>query len=681
MCYVSSWERPGSTPHLNEGGTSGAQRLSTSTETSQRMGHSEGNDHACDAPPSSGSAAHYDIQHRQPEPSANRSLPGRLLMALLWGLVTLAASAPFWLRLPPPAALVAEQVQRVSSSGDAAAISLPDVRPTPDNWTHYRLNFTELPTQRPLHLYVPLLSQRAIIEAAGYRLADSQTRVMMSGQSSGATMLVPLPSELLTGGTLTVDLHLQTPPILRGFLSPVYLGSSAEVAPHYRLKVFLLEYLRLMVPAGQLVIAIAVLGVWLYRPREPLFGWLALLLPLSLLNYAGLLRDLIPQLEHWLPYLFMISMGAGPALAAVTLLIHDLAPPRWLKASVVALPALSLALAAAGVSTHWLVIGLSLPVGLLGLVASLGISAWGAFHRHSDARLLLMPLLLAVSAATHDIMVLAGWMEGPIMLSIYYRPLLMIGIALILMRRLALSLRQLDNVNSYLTRRLAQREAELARLYEEEQRDAVRLVRSEERQRLTVDLHDGLSGYLASIIAMAERDQTTHIERTAREALDDLRVVILSLDVCEGELGMALGGFRERMERQLKRLGTELIWSTSQLPEISGVTPSQALNLLRILQEAITNAVKHGHARRIEVHGTTGPDGRGYLTVENDGAPFPAAPPRGGTGLNNIRRRIRQLDGEVLIEPLPAGTRLTVILPTRLPAPTTPQGAPLIRLS
>lgn len=637
------------------------------------MDHREGHGHASGAQQPPGAAGHDDIGRRDSgaplsRATARHRLSTRLLWALLWGLVTLAASAPFWLRLPPPEAAVAEQAQRLEADGRVTLLGLPHLRPTPGGWTHYRLHFAELPPQRPLYLYVPMLSQRAVIEAGGYRLADSETRVLMSGQSSGATMLVPLPSALLAEGRLTVDMHLLTPPILHGFLSPVYLGGATELAPHYRLKVFLLEYLRLMVPAGQLLIAIAVLGVWLYRPREPLFSWLALLLPLSLLNYAGLLGDLIPQLEHWLPYLFMVSMGAGPALAVVTLLIHDLAPPRWLKASVVALPALTLALAAAGVPTQWLVIGVSLPVGLLGLLASLLISSWGALKGHSDARLLLVPLLLAVSAAVHDIMVLAGWMEGPVLLSIYYRPLLMIGIALILMRRLALSLRQLDNVNSYLTRRLAQREAELARLHEEEQRDAVRLVRSEERQRLTVDLHDGLSGYLASIIAMAERDQTTHIERTAREALDDLRVVILSLDVCEGELGMALGGFRERIERQLKRLGIELAWSTSQLPDISGVTPSQALNLLRILQEAITNAVKHGHARRIVVHGMVGPDGRALLSVENDGIPFPPVPPRGGTGLNNMRRRIRQLNGEILIEPLPSGTRLTIILPTQLPA-------------
>src|SRR5690606_31339515 len=114
-------------------------------------------------------------------------------------------------------------------------------------------------------------------------------------------------------------------------------------------------------------------------------------------------------------------------------------------------------------------------------------------------------------------------LEGPVFLAMYYRPLLMVGVAVILMRRLGLSLRRLDGANAHLAQRLAQREEELARLHAEERDEAAQRVRNEERERLTADLHDGLSGHLASIVAQAEREQAPGIERTAREALDDLR--------------------------------------------------------------------------------------------------------------------------------------------------------------
>src|SRR5690606_33175848 len=145
-----------------------------------------------------------------------------------------------------------------------------------------------------------------------------------------------------------------------------------------------------------------------------------------------------------------------------------------------------------------------------------------------------------------------------------------------------------------------------------------------------------------------------------------LRLVIHSLDIQDRELPAALAGLRERLERQLKRMGVTLDWSMARLPEIAGVTPSQALNVLRILQEAITNAIKHGQATRISVQGSDD-DGHACIEVENNGLPFPRNPDRCGTGLNNMRRRIRALDGRIEIEPLEQGTRLTLWLPRQLP--------------
>ncbi len=80
--------------------------------------------------------------------------------------------------------------------------------------------------------------------------------------------------------------------------------------------------------------------------------------------------------------------------------------------------------------------------------------------------------------------------------------------------------------------------------------------------------------------------------------------MIYSLDIGEKELPLALANFRERLEPQLHRLGVALDWSMASLPEVSGVTPGNALVVLRILQEAITNALKHGPARRIAVRGS-----------------------------------------------------------------------------
>jgi signal transduction histidine kinase len=130
-------------------------------------------------------------------------------------------------------------------------------------------------------------------------------------------------------------------------------------------------------------------------------------------------------------------------------------------------------------------------------------------------------------------------------------------------------------------------------------------------------------------------------------------------------LPLALANFRERLIPQLQRIGVVLDWSTANLPEVSGVTPGNALSILRILQEAITNALKHGPAHKIAVRGQAAADDMVAISIENDGCPFVAG--KAGFGLDNMRRRAHELRGDIRIEPLEQGTRLTLLLPLCLP--------------
>jgi len=100
--------------------------------------------------------------------------------------------------------------------------------------------------------------------------------------------------------------------------------------------------------------------------------------------------------------------------------------------------------------------------------------------------------------------------------------------------------------------------------------------------------------------------------------------VIYSLELGDRELPLALANFRERLTPQLQRIGVALDWSTAKLPEVSGVTPGNALTVLRVLQEAITNALNHGPARTITIRGDTVDGGWAAIMGENDGRPFKA---------------------------------------------------------
>lgn len=395
----------------------------------------------------------------------------QLGLGVLWGVLLALASVPLWLKMPAPDSGAVNHVLRWED-GDWKPVTLPQARRPSGRWEHYRLVFQGEENAAP-NLFIPTVSQRAIIELAGEEVADTQHRTTLMGMASGVAALVPLPRGLLSSGDNVIDIHVQSLSLVPAYLSTVYVGSADELSYYYRAQVFLLEYLRLMIPAGQLLIALVVAVLWLYRPREALFGWLFLLLTTSMYLYLGMMRDLVPQLLAMMPYLHMLGSSAAAIQVIIVLLIAGVPPPRWLKLAAVLVPAACVVVGLSDVvPAPQLVKLVNAPLNILGLLASLVITARAAVTRRlGEAWLLLLPLLLAVLAALHDYAVITTRLDGPVLLSVYYRPVLMIGIAMILMRRLGVSLNRLDDANAYLTQRLDEQERELERLYQEECRE------------------------------------------------------------------------------------------------------------------------------------------------------------------------------------------------------------------
>jgi signal transduction histidine kinase len=86
--------------------------------------------------------------------------------------------------------------------------------------------------------------------------------------------------------------------------------------------------------------------------------------------------------------------------------------------------------------------------------------------------------------------------------------------------------------------------------------------------------------------------------------------------------------------------------------------------IYRIVQEALTNIVKHSHAQRVSVL-LTRADGRIKAVIEDDGQGFdPGADMGGGVGLIGMRERIELLDGTLAVESsATSGTTVAVEVP------------------
>jgi nitrate/nitrite-specific signal transduction histidine kinase len=161
---------------------------------------------------------------------------------------------------------------------------------------------------------------------------------------------------------------------------------------------------------------------------------------------------------------------------------------------------------------------------------------------------------------------------------------------------------------------------------------------------------------ISSALGTSVHTTTSHNEQprsllrdcSFREAIHDLRLMIDSLDPTEGDLRAVLGMFRDRLEPRLAAAGLRFEWRVQDVLPLSELGAQRVLQILRILQEAIQNVLKHAHARAVRVstgeviHPTLG--NVLYIEIYDDGRGFSGAIPS-GSGLANMRDRAQQLDG------------------------------------
>ena len=189
-----------------------------------------------------------------------------------------------------------------------------------------------------------------------------------------------------------------------------------------------------------------------------------------------------------------------------------------------------------------------------------------------------------------------------------------------------------------------------------------------ERERILAELHDGVGGQLVAMLAMVENGETSAsaLKDALRTALDDLRLMIDSLDTVDGDLPVVLGMFRSRIEQRLLAQNIRFDWQVGDLPPMQQLGPHEVLQILRIFQEAVTNCIKHANATVITV--VTGlikredAQERIFVEVKDNGMGMQGNA-GDGHGLNNMRRRAREIGGELYVESHKTGTGIRLFLP------------------
>jgi signal transduction histidine kinase len=194
-----------------------------------------------------------------------------------------------------------------------------------------------------------------------------------------------------------------------------------------------------------------------------------------------------------------------------------------------------------------------------------------------------------------------------------------------------------------------------------------------ERERISQEIHDTVAQGLTSILMLLQGAEAIiesepqlargHIDAAqdaARGNLEEIRSIVAALRPAP----LAGGSLHDALARVTD--GAAQAAGLQATFTVSGVAQSLAsaveVVLLRVTQEAVANVARHAEATtlRVEVNYADGTQ----LTVSDDGRGFAVDEASQGFGLEGIRRRVAELDGEVAIASAPGeGTRLTVRLP------------------
>jgi len=529
----------------------------------------------------------------------------------------------------------------------------------PPNW----------PAGEHLLIYVPRVMGSAWqLSVDGVALADDLDDWRMTWNRP-VTVTV-LPAQVQPGQVLNIEIKVAYIPKLGHSMSRITVGPASLVGRSAAWR----EFLQLTMPqacsAVLLLLGAFFFAFWLVRRDETAHLLLALASVawwVCNLQYA-LPRHDDPALEAWYGGIVNMSVAWFMWLLYQFALRFDERRIRWVEwalplyvvvMSVLALPVQGPMLDDLGIWFQGVNAAAAAGVTLL-----VGVLAWRGGS--AELRMIALALLAALAAGTHDVALLAQAVHPESIYLLPYGGVLVFGSFLFaLQRRYVHAIDEYERLSRSLAQRLAEREAELTqnhlKLRELERANTL----ATERRRLMRDMHDGLGSALTSSLTVVERGEArpAAVASMLRECIDDLRVVIDSLEPMDNDLVALLATLRFRVGQRLSAAGVTLAWSVQDLPSLEWMGPPEALQVMRIVQEALSNVVKHAKASSAQLT-TTWVGGEVMVSISDNGVGFDVSVPSPGRGLRFLKQRAAVLGGEVEIESTPnGGTTVRLRLP------------------
>lgn len=207
---------------------------------------------------------------------------------------------------------------------------------------------------------------------------------------------------------------------------------------------------------------------------------------------------------------------------------------------------------------------------------------------------------------------------------------------------------------------------------------------AEERRRIAREFHDSVNQGLAAAALRLDAAAYRLTDERSKTVLDQQRRLLATLQAEAREFIWDLrdpvhadAPLAEALEAQLVFLdpsaatAIEFDSTTGGADPAAGLPPEVRHQIVRIVREAVANAVRHAHASRIIVRLSPAVSGGLVIEIADDGTGFDVAAraaAEGHFGIRGMQERARRIGGRVEIESTPgAGARVTLTLPANSP--------------
>ena len=202
-------------------------------------------------------------------------------------------------------------------------------------------------------------------------------------------------------------------------------------------------------------------------------------------------------------------------------------------------------------------------------------------------------------------------------------------------------------------------------------------ISAREQRRIGQDLHDGLGQHLTGIAFMAKVHEAKLADKQIEDAADAAKIVRLVNEAIHKTRELARGLLPVVSDAQ--GLMSALQGWAAEVEDLFGITcrfecdtavlihdDAAATHLYHIAQEAVNNAIKHGHARKILIR-LTAEHGRGTLLVRDNGVGFTENRSNGqGMGLHIMNYRAGMIGGSLDVTRDPVqGMNVTCVFPIK----------------